>query len=378
MDSKYNLGLLMKFDIFKRFFSLLRKKKKLPLTKEEVDAIHQQIFIHNQSFPAMPLSDLTLWVKPFRRPKYMYLKKLLRFSDSLEQANVIASWGLGRKTLDLFDIAKKTKKPLLLLEDGFIRSLYTWPADADPELRAGISFCFDKKGMYYDGMIATDLEDLLNSEIITEAQCQQARKYIDLIVKNKISKYNSQPLSSERLKKENQKRILVVDQSYGDMSLICGGVTDSVFERMISDAVKENPNAEILFKIHPDTLARNTESGFQKLIPEQVRIIDWPINPITMLEAVDEVYVATSQLGFEALMCGKKVHVYGLPFYAGWGLTNDKVPCPRRKRKLSIEELFYIVYLKYVHYFDPVQNKEGSIEDAIEYILQCRKKLLGQ
>lgn len=162
------------------------------------------------------------------------------------------------------------------------------------------------------------------------------------------------------------------------MSLICGGVTDSVFERMISDAVKENPNAEILFKIHPDTLARNTESGFQKLIPEQVRIIDWPINPITMLEAVDEVYVATSQLGFEALMCGKKVHVYGLPFYAGWGLTNDKVPCSRRKRKLSIEELFYIVYLKYVHYFDPVQNKEGSIEDAIEYILQCRKKLLGQ
>lgn len=109
MDSKYNLGLLMKFDIFKRFFSLFRKKKKLPLTKEEVDAIHQQIFIHNQSFPAMPLSDLTLWVKPFRRPKYMYLKKLLRFSDSLEQANVIASWGLGRKTLDLFDIAKKLK-----------------------------------------------------------------------------------------------------------------------------------------------------------------------------------------------------------------------------------------------------------------------------
>lgn len=368
----------MAFDIFEKFFALFRKKKKLPLTKEEIETIHKQIFLHNQSFPTISLSELILWVKPFRRSKYMYLRKLLKFSDSLEQANVIASWGLGRKTLSLFEIAKKTNKPLLLLEDGFIRSLYTWPAEVDPELKAGISFCFDKKGMYYDGMIATDLEDLLNTEIITEAQCQQARKYINLIVENKISKYNSQPLLSERLKKGTQKRVLIVDQSYGDMSLICGGVTDSVFGRMIADAVKDNPDAEILFKIHPDTLTRNTESGFQKLIPEQVKIINWPINPITMLQSVDEVYVATSQLGFEALMCGKKVHVYGLPFYAGWGLTDDKVPCPRRKRILSIEELFFIVYLKYVHYFDPVHNQEGSIEDAIKYILQCRKKLLGQ
>ena len=368
----------MEHNFFKRFLNLFRKKKRLPLTKTEIEAFHQQILLHNQSFPHMPLSELVLWAKPFRRSKYTYLKRWLKFSDSLEQANVIASWGLGRKTLDLLDIAKKSNKPLLLLEDGFVRSLYTWAADVDPELKAGISFCIDKKGMYFDGLVATDLEELLNSEIVTVSQRLEARKYIDLIVKNKISKYNNQPLFSERLKKGTQKRVLVVDQSYGDMSLICGGVNDSVFEQMVSEAVKDNPNAEILFKIHPDTLARNTESGFQKLIPEQVKIIDWPINPITMLQSVDEVYVATSQLGFEALMCNKIVHVYGLPFYAGWGLTDDKVPCPRRKRKLSIEELFYIVYLKYVHYFDPIQNKEGSIEDTIKYILQYRQKLLGQ
>ena len=369
----------MELGFLKKLFNFSKKKKHLPLTWSEIEAFHREILEHNKSFAPLKTNELVIWSKPFRRSKYVYLKKWLNSSDSIDQSNAIASWGLGRKTLELLKIAKENNKPLLLLEDGFIRSLYTWAAKVDPELNAGVSFCIDTKAMYYDGTTSTDLEDLLNTEIVSETQCQQARKNIDTIVKNRISKYNNQPLSSEHLTRGgHQKRILVVDQSYGDMSLICGGVTDSVFERMISDAVKENPNAEILFKIHPDTLARNTESGFQNLIPEQVRIIDWPINPITMLEAVDEVYVATSQLGFEALMCGKKVHVYGLPFYAGWGLTDDKVPCTRRKRKLSIEELFYIVYLKYVHYFDPVHNQEGSIEDAIEYILQCRKKLLGQ
>ena len=244
----------------------------------------------------------------------------------------------------------------------------------------------------FEAYILGPLRLILNSELVsvfvlTQKLCITMARFlliskICLIQKlsPKLNVNKLEKILTSLLKTEFQKvfYLKVVDQSYGDMSLICGGVTDSVFERMITDAVKDNPDAEILFKIHPDTLARNTESGFQKLIPEQVRIIDWPINPITMLEAVDEVYVATSQLGFEALMCSKKVHVYGLPFYAGWGLTDDKVPCPRRKRKLSIEELFYIVYLKYVHYFDPVHNQEGSIEDAIQYILQCRKKLLDQ
>ena len=36
----------------------------------------------------------------------------------------------------------------------------------------------------------------------------------------------------------------------------------------------------------------------------------------------------TSLLGFEALLRGKSVTCLGLPFYAGWGLTDDHHPAP--------------------------------------------------
>jgi capsular polysaccharide export protein len=36
-------------------------------------------------------------------------------------------------------------------------------------------------------------------------------------------------------------------------------------------------------------------------------------------------------MGFEALLLGKAVHCFGMPFYAGWGLTHDSKTCPRRQ-----------------------------------------------
>lgn len=174
------------------------------------------------------------------------------------------------------------------------------------------------------------------------------------------------------------KKVLIIDQSYGDMSLIRGGITDDIFLLMIEDAVKQNPDAQILFKVHPDTIARNDISVFKQKLPGTVTFIDWELNPIILLEHVEKVYVATSGMGMEALLLGKEVHCYGMPFYAGWGLTIDRLQCPRRSRKLTIEELFYITYIKYSHYINPLTNSETDIETAIKYILDIRKKHLGE
>ncbi|MDZ7708952.1 MAG: hypothetical protein U5K36_01625 [Roseovarius sp.] len=38
----------------------------------------------------------------------------------------------------------------------------------------------------------------------------------------------------------------------------------------------------------------------------------------------DEVWTMTSLLGFEALLRGVRVTTTGAPFYAGWGLTDDR------------------------------------------------------
>lgn len=354
---------------------ILLSDKRNRLNHSQIELFHRLILEHNARFSVKNIQEYVFWSDPFRRTKYDHLKKWLKFSPSLSTSTAIATWGLGRKAVKLLLTAVIFNKPFFLFEDGFIRSLYPWVAKVDPRLNAGISFCIDSKGFYYDGEVSTDLEGRLNTQVVSNDDCLQARKIIQKIVDNKISKYNHQPLTFNYPKEPNKKRVLVVDQSYGDMSLICGGVDDSVFERMVQDAVRENPDSEIIFKVHPDTLTKKEASGFIQFIPKEVKIIQEPVNPITLLETVDEVYVATSQLGFEALMCGKKVHVYGLPFYSGWGLTDDKVQCSRRKRKLTLEEMFYIVYMSYSHYVNPLTGQESTIDEAIDYILECRNKL---
>ena len=54
------------------------------------------------------------------------------------------------------------------------------------------------------------------------------------------------------------------------------------------------------------------------------------------------------QMGFEALMLGKPVFCFGMPFYAGWGITQDDIICPRRTRRRSMLEVFAAAYLIYV------------------------------
>lgn len=71
---------------------------------------------------------------------------------------------------------------------------------------------------------------------------------------------------------------------------------------------------------------------------------------------IDELHTMTSLLGFEALLRGVRVKCYGLPFYAGWGLTTDEISCRRRQRKLSLEDLIYGVLIAYPRYLHPVKH----------------------
>lgn len=80
------------------------------------------------------------------------------------------------------------------------------------------------------------------------------------------------------------------------------------------------------------------------------------------IEAVDEVHTLTSTVGFEALMHGKPVFTYGLPFYAGWGLTNDWLTCERRTRTRTLDELIYAALIEYPTYMNP---KNGEYTTAL-------------
>ena len=71
-------------------------------------------------------------------------------------------------------------------------------------------------------------------------------------------------------------------------------------------------------------------------------------------------------------MAGKEVHVYGMPFYAGWGLTHDAQRKELRVNRRSLEEVFYIFYVLYTHWIDIETGAPCSIDRAIDNLLVLR------
>ncbi|MEO1274546.1 MAG: hypothetical protein AAFV96_03865, partial [Pseudomonadota bacterium] len=58
-----------------------------------------------------------------------------------------------------------------------------------------------------------------------------------------------------------------------------------------------------------------------------------------LFQAVDRLCVHSANIGLEAIATGLPLDVWGTPYYAGWGLTTDHAPVPRRQRSLTREEL---------------------------------------
>jgi capsular polysaccharide export protein len=56
---------------------------------------------------------------------------------------------------------------------------------------------------------------------------------------------------------------------------------------------------------------------------------------------------------------------YGQPFYAGWGLTADQMPVPRRTRRLSLDELVAGTLLRYPRYMSWSARCFCSAEDKV-------------
>ena len=105
----------------------------------------------------------------------------------------------------------------------------------------------------------------------------------------------------------------------------------------------------------------------------RIHILAEDLNPLSVLEKADRIYVVTSQMGIEALFLGKPVECFGIPFYAGWGLTRDRQRCSRRTKKRTIEELFVAAYLLYPRYLNPQTGRQGCLKDVIGHLVRQRQ-----
>lgn len=286
----------------------------------------------------------------------------------------MAGWGRKPSALRARRLADEHGVPYLALEDGFLRSI------APGKQQGTVSMVIDDVGIYYDAGSPSRLEILIGQAEPDEDLLAQTRRGIGLILRHRLSKYNHAPvvLLPQR---RGAARVLVVDQTSGDMSVVLGGAGGPTFAAMLNAALREWPDAEIWVKTHPEVLSGG-KSGYLDIGRELPRV-HWLAEdccPLSLIEQVDRVYVVTSQMGFEALMLGKPVTCFGQPWYAGWGLTDDRHPergvlRQRRACCRTLEQLFAAAYLKYTHYLDPATGAAGTLFDAIDWL--ARNKILN-
>jgi capsular polysaccharide export protein len=60
--------------------------------------------------------------------------------------------------------------------------------------------------------------------------------------------------------------------------------------------------------------------------------------------------------------------VFGQPFYAGWGLSDDEAPPPRRGRPLTPEQLFAAAMILAPTWYDPCRDRLCPLEAAIDQL----------
>lgn len=284
--------------------------------------------------------------------------------------SAVAGWGLRPTARQAQRYAARHGLPYLSLEDGFLRSF-----DLAANGAAPLSLILDDLGVYYDATRPSRLECVLNAGPVSPAKLADADLALEILRAEGLSKYNhGAEVPRAALGKARGGRVLVVDQTAGDVSIRYGLACEATFDRMLEAAIRENPGATVYVKTHPDVLAgkkRGCLDGAQA--PPAVRWItdDW--HPHSLLVQFDRVYVVTSQMGLDALLLGRPVTCFGMPFYAGWGLTDDRVGCPRRTARPSLRQLVAAAYIEYPRYLRPETGQAGTFFDVAEFLARQKR-----
>jgi capsular polysaccharide export protein len=308
--------------------------------------------------------------------------------------DIVVGWGKKPNTLKAQAFAKKHSLTYVHLEDGFIGYL-GHPSTDDKRL----SLIKDNMGIYYDARNPSRLEQLCldistsvsagsasESVSFSSADVERANCLVAAITSSGISKYNhireSLPANIQSLGSDC---ILVVDQTAGDQSIECGLATAESFQQMLGTAIATHPDKKIIIKTHPDVLIAGKKSGHfsPDSLPvsnpqadsnsryNNVYLLTDDCSVSDLMAKVSDVYVVTSQLGFEALMYGKRVHCFGMPFYAGWGLTQDQLVCERRtthSSTLTLPQLFFASLIQYPTYLHPETQTLCEVEEVVDWL----------
>ena len=284
--------------------------------------------------------------------------------------DALLAWGRRPSARRVERLGQHWGLPVWHIEDGFLRSL--GKGRGDPPL----ALLIDDLGVHFDATAPSRLEHLITLPLSLD-QRVRAQQVQALWCEQRLSKVNpvqDSPVPEERF-------VLVVDQSAGDCSIPLGWASPEHFLQMLREALADHPACTVVVKVHPDVIHGRARGHFRAkdLVHPRIRLSADGLHPAGLLQRAEAVYVVTSQMGFEALLWGRPVHCFGMPFYAGWGLTHDRLAAPdRRQQGVSLEALVHAALIAYPHCIDPHQHEPCSIETLMRAIgLQRRMRALA-
>ena len=256
---------------------------------------------------------------------------------------------------------------VIRVEDGFLRSV-----GLGADLVHPISWVMDRRGMYYDATRESDLECLLQCTQFAPGLLARAAALRERIVASGITKYS---VGERAWRRPGRARVILVPgQVESDASLRLGARSIRTNLALVRAVRAANPDGYLVYKPHPDVAAGLRARGTHE---QHVRdFCDEVVTEVamgTLLGQVDEVHVLTSLAGFEALLRGRRVVCYGLPFYAGWGLTQDFESLPRRRRRLTVDQLVAGTLIVYPTYVSPRTGCYIHAEQALDELLAWRE-----
>lgn len=252
--------------------------------------------------------------------------------------------------------------PLMQIEDGFLRSV-----GLGVRLAPALSFVLDARGIHYDPATASGLEVLLTTTRFDAGLLARAAALRAAVLARGLTKYNLPGAAPALAAPPGRRTILVPGQVEDDAAIRRGGARLRTNLELLRAVRGAAPAAWIAFKPHPDVAAglrAGAVPATAVLALADQLLDDGPIAPL--YDRVDEVHTIASLAGFEALLRGRRVVTWGRPFYAGWGLTEDRDPPPRRGRPLCLDALVAGALILYPRYLDPNTGLPCPPEVAVE------------
>lgn len=294
----------------------------------------------------------------------------------------VVGWGNRRSGLRARREAGARGVPLVLLEDGFIRSAGLGKLGAPP-----VSLVVDDIGIYFDARAPSRLEWLLSdTSWLTPALQREAHLGLERWRHERLTKYNTGIDTGRDTGKDTGKpRILVIDQVRGDASIPGALATEATFARMFDEALASYGAARLSVRSHPDVTAGRARGYLMERARRAgVAMLDPALSAHAALDGAEAIWTVSSAIGFEAILRGKAVKTFGVPFYAGFSLTSDAADMSdsavaaafaRRGGQCAIEDMFAAAFLVYARYADPVTRAAVTFDQAVDRLIDWRQRV---